>query len=427
MSTENLEQDVNNLLDILHNKLTKNRSEVYSILIDHFGEDRVDLRVSKEEEIDYILYTDVPTLLGCANIQIDENFCYSGSLKDLELKDQKHILNIILGSTNFNSYFMDSWAIVLIHYPETKVTNEYGDSTTIYDSYIKFNINRFGRLQDSFKMARTTYTREQFDSDYMHSHANGIHMSDDRIEFSHCCLGTGPIATTVNNLNTNFDSDIWKLFCVELDRYIETESISGGPYNRLSYIGNNASYSELSPAFVFRTTLSHYSINPVLRRENNLQIKEDIKHFIKYVIESKKIKFRYVQCAYDIGMSFKDLVLTMSNLYIDWINKNNGVLFNVSKDDLINKRVLIKGIIKNNKFYKTNDNRISQITSTGKSGLIFKGKEVPFKIIGDIEESNVILILNISFIMKIVSILLNILNYRYEKSESTPSEEIWYV
>ena len=84
MSTENLKQDVNNLLDILHNKLTKNRSEVYSILIDHFGEDRVDLQVSKEEEIDYILYTDVPTLLGCANIQIDANFCYSGSLKDLE-------------------------------------------------------------------------------------------------------------------------------------------------------------------------------------------------------------------------------------------------------------------------------------------------------------------------------------------------------
>ena len=43
-----------------------------------------------------------------------------------------------------------------------------------------------------------------------------------------------------------------------------------------------------------------------------------------------------MQCAYDIGMSFKDLVLTMSNLYIDWINKNNGVQFNVNKDDLIN-------------------------------------------------------------------------------------------
>lgn len=427
MSTENLKQDVDNLLDILYNRLTKNRSEVYSILIDHFGEDRVDLQVSKEEEIDYILYTDVPTLLGCASIQIDENFCYSGSLKDLELKDQKHILNIILGSTNFNSYFMESWAIVLIHYPETKVTNEYGDSTTIYDSYIKFNINSFGKLQDSFTMARTTYTREQLDSNYMHSHANGIRMSDDGIEFSYCCLGTGPIATTVNNLNTNFDSDIWRLFCVELDRYIETESISGGPYNRLSYIGNNANYRELPSAFVFRTTLSHYNINPVLRRENSLQIKEDIKHFIKYVIESKKIKFRYVQCAYDIGMSFKDLVLTMSNLYIDWINKNNGVQFNVNKDDLINKGVLIKGIIKNNKFYKTNDNIISQITSTGKSGLIFKGKEVPFKIIGDTEESNVILILNPTFIMKIVNILLNILNYRYEKSESTPSEEIWYV
>lgn len=427
MNTENLKQDVNNLLDILYNRLTKNRSEVYSILIDHFGEDRVDLRVSKEEEIDSILFMDVRALLWYSNVQTDESFCYSGPFDDLEPKVQKDILNSVLDSTKINRNFMDSWTTVLIHYPETKVTNEYGDSTTIYDSYIKFNINRFGRLQDSFTMARTTYTREQFDSNYMHSHANGIHMSDDRIEFSHCCLGTGPIATTVNNLNTNFDSDIWRLFCVELDRYIETESISGGPYNRLSYIGNNASYSGLPSAFVFRTTLSHYNINPVLRRENNLQIKDDIKHFIKYVIESKKIKFRYVQCAYDIGMSFKDLVLTMSNLYIDWINKNNGVQFNVNKDDLINKGVLIRGIIKNNKFYKTNDNRISQITSTGKSGLIFKGKEVPFKIIGDIEESNVILILNIIFIMKIVSILLNILNYRYEKSESTPSEEIWYV
>ena len=427
MSTENLEQDVNNLLDILYNKLTKNRSKVYSILIDHFGEDRVDLKASKESLINDILYTDVSDLLITANIFINENFCYSGPLRYLEPEAQKHVLNTVLNSTEFNKHFMNFWSTVLIHYPETKVTNEYGDSITIYDSYIKFAINRLGRLQDSFQMARTTYTRSQFDSNYMHSHANGIHISNDGIEFSHCCLGTGPIATTVNNLNTNFDSDIWKLFCVELDKYIETESLSGGPYNKISYVGNNESYRELPSAFVFRTTLSNYNINPVLRRENSLQIKEDIKHFIKYVIESKKIKFRYVQCAYDIGMSFKDLVLTMSNLYIDWINKNNGVQFNVSKDDLINKGVLIKGIIKNNKFYKTNNNRISQITSTGKSGLIFKGKEVPFKIIGDIEESNVILILNPTFIMKIVSILLNILNYRYEKSESTPSEEIWYV
>ena len=51
MSTENLEQDVNNLLGILYNRLTKNRSEVYSILIDHFGEDRVDLKASKESLI----------------------------------------------------------------------------------------------------------------------------------------------------------------------------------------------------------------------------------------------------------------------------------------------------------------------------------------------------------------------------------------
>ena len=427
MSTENLEQDVNNLLDILYNRLTKNMSEVYSILIDHFGEGRVDLKASKESLINDILYTDVSDLLITANIFINENFCYSGPLKYLEPEAQKHVLNTVLNSTEFNKHFMNFWSTVLIHYPETKVTNEYGDSITIYDSYIKFAINRLGKLQDSFTMARTTYTRAQLDSNYMHSHANGIHMSDDRIEFSRCCLGTGPIATTVNNLNTNFDLDIWKLFCVELDRYIETESLSGGPYNKISYVGDTTMYRELPSAFVFRTTLSNYNINPVLRGKNSLQIKDDIKHFIKYVIESKKIKFRYVQCAYDIGMSFKDLVLTMSNLYINWINKNNGVQFNVNKDDLINKGVLIRGIIKNNKFYKANNNRISQITSTGKSGLIFKGKEVPFKIIGDTEESNVILILNPTFIMKIVSILLNILNYRYEKSESTPSEEIWYI
>lgn len=427
MSTENLKQDVENLLDILYNRLTKNRSEVHSILIDHFGENRVDLQVSKEEEIDSILFMDVRALLWYANVQVDENFCYSGPFEDLEPKVQKDILNSVLDSTKINRNFMDSWTTVLIHYPETKVTNEYGDSTTIYDSYIKFNINSFGRLQDSFTMARTTYTRAQLDSNYMHSHARGIEISDNKVGFSHCCLGTGPIATTVNSLNGDFDSDIWRLFCVELDRYIETESISGGPYNRISYIGDTMRYIEIPSNYVFRTTLRHYVINPALRRENSLQIKDDIKHFIKYVIESKKIKFRYVQCAYDIGMSFKDLVLTMSNLYIDWINKNNGVLFNVSKDDLINKGVLIRGIIKNNKFYKTNYNIISQITSTGKSGLIFKDKEIPFKIIGNTEENNTILIFNINFIMKIVSILLNILNYRYEKSESTPSEEVWYV
>ena len=123
MNTENLKQDVENLLDILHNKLTKNRSEVYSILIDHFGEDRVDLQVSKEEEIDSILFMDVRALLWNANVQTDENFCYSGSLRYLEPEAQKHVLNIVLNSTEFNEHFMDFWYTVLIHYPETKVTN----------------------------------------------------------------------------------------------------------------------------------------------------------------------------------------------------------------------------------------------------------------------------------------------------------------
>jgi hypothetical protein len=120
------------------------------------------------------------------------------------------------------------------------ITNEYNRSTTIKDVYIKLNIDYSGKLINSFYINRATYTIKEYTSCYVHSHAPRLDKSNPTI-FRTMCLGSGPIIRTINNLINNFNKDFWQLFCFELHKYLQTESISGGPYIRLENIGTNNS------------------------------------------------------------------------------------------------------------------------------------------------------------------------------------------
>ena len=150
------------------------------------------------------------------------------------------------------------------------------------------------------------------------------------------------------------------------------------------------------------------------------------KAFTRYLLMSKKLKFAYNSGGYSIGMSFRDYIITVSNVFIDWYNEafNNSV-YAYSLDDLIYCNTIGK--------YKITSTKIIQEISTrgtnyliynGKKVCTFKGKDVLVKITDNIstEDVNTSILLNPDIALYILTKILYILNYKYGKQESTQEE-----
>lgn len=140
---------------------------------------------------------------------------------------------------------------VIIHFPEKEVRNSNGAYHKIYDVYVKlqYRYSSDNRSSDNlgryiigtpnqnlnFKLyvdsgTRTTFSEEEYLSNYMFSH-----FSRGRDGFQSCCLGSG---TTLSKLEGNELKSIEHVygFCSALDRYLEWESLEGGPYIKISEV-----------------------------------------------------------------------------------------------------------------------------------------------------------------------------------------------
>ena len=246
------------------------------------------------------------------------------------------------------------------------------------------------------------------------SHVSAI-PTNDFTKFQTPCTGTGPINDTISNLSNEFDSDIWRLFCLELSKYVEVESIAGTPYHRLENLGtSNMGAGEN----VFRV------VNQLGYDDS---IKEIIKEFVPYFIKQGKLKFNYANGSYSIGMSFTEYILTISNEFIDWYNKKyNNKELKYTFDTLKRSDVLKEGIIANNKIYYENSRRNvnSYAAYNGQRMCTFKGKDVLINIvdINEVKEDNKSIILNTDIALYILSKILRVINYRYGKAEQRDQE-----
>lgn len=427
METSNIDPKVYSLLESLYKKVTENVYKVYSVIVEHFGEDKVDFSLSKDIFINTILESSI----GYLNNYIDsENLPYSEYyFKDLTVTQQEEVLNLLIKTGNIDILGVFNLQIT-IYYPEVTITNEYNESIDIYDTYVRFYINYYGNFigYEGITMNRTTYTENQWNSKYIHSHARSLDR-DSIGRFMPCCLGTGPINNTIEYLLRNNDEDHWGLFCIELDNYIRTESVSGGPYIKMSSVNSfTRGLSDIfeKNEFVYVNKRGDMFLLIPGCLDANLHLTY-LKEFIKYILNSKKLKFKYVNNSYTIGMSYTEFMLTISDLFIDWVNKNNGTLFNTDLSSLLDNSVLHKRIIRNNtiypKIYSTSHNNIE-----GSPVLDFKGETKYLKIIKN-DDNQDLLILDGRIAMQILTCILNVLNYKYGKSveESQTDKEVWYL
>ena len=405
----------------LYSLLMDKPNQVLAIFNDFFGEDKVDMQgfMSVDKLKSWLSVTPISNYASRKSLDMsmeDYDTYSSQSLTDLRgevldlVLDQLCSREIVdyIGDTRFSSGF------ILVHFPHVRITNEYNRFVDINHLYAKVGVLHNGSINGYFSLNRAEYTYLHISSGYMHSHVSTI-PTRDFTEFQTPCTGTGPINDTISNLSNEFDSDIWRLFCLELSKYVEVESIAGTPYHRLENLGtSNMGAGE----DVFRV------VNQ-LRYDDS--IKGIIKEFVPYFIKQGKLKFNYANGSYSIGMSFTEYILVISNEFIDWYNKKfNNKEWKYTFDALKRSDVLKEGIIANNKIYYENSRRNvnSYAAYNGQRMCTFKGKDVLINIvdINEVKEDNKSIILNTNIALYILSKILRVINYRYGKAEQRDQE-----
>lgn len=310
-------------------------------------------------------------------------------------------LNNFEGSIKFENIF------ILVRFPTIRVTNENDKYIDIWELYAKVTFDFQGKIRGSFKFIRAEYDTIQLANDYMHSHISGI--PNDSSEFRSPCLGSGPIRNTIASLSADFDELRWQLFCFELNKYVQVESLSGVPYKRLEVVGMvNLGYGENSWKMLDGN-------NPI----NYLGMHNFIKDFIKWLINQKKLKFNF-KGSFGIGMSYIEWRVFISNAFIEWYN----VQFSEKKikttyRELLSSGFLKRGIIKNNMIRYEKSRVYDYSNKVGEYVCTFKNLPVLFKI-RDLNNSNdnMSTFLNSSVSEYIYKCILETVNYNYGNSNT---------
>lgn len=133
---------------------------------------------------------------------------------------------------------------IIIHTPHVTITNEQGLSHNIEDIYVKIYLDGYAKsctLSGNWiEGVRATITMSELMSRYAHSHISGLCTS-----FTLFCLGSGPISQSFLVNNDKFDEIEFEILMYHIKVLLETESVSGNPYNYIKNIGGGKDISPL--------------------------------------------------------------------------------------------------------------------------------------------------------------------------------------
>lgn len=408
-------------IEKLYNSLMDKPLRVLDIFNDFFGEDKVDMQgywsldkfkswMNIEPLSTYILNG---SIAGMSNN--DWNVYKAMSITDLPESQVEKVIGAItgdvvkekIGSFKFNRIF------ILVHFPHVRVTNEHDRFVDINHLWAKVKVMYNGTLNGGFTLNRSEYTLLHIRSHYMHSHISSI-PTNDFTQFQNPCTGSGPINGTISALNRDYDEDMWNMFCLELSKYVTVESVVGRPYHYLEKLGTNDMEAGID-RFITYLSPNYYgsAITP-----------NKFKEFVRYFINSKKLKFNYVNGSYSIGMSLIEFIVLISNEFIKWYNDQfNKEKLTAKFADLKRYGILRECIIDNGKIYydrrRNNVNNYAQCI--GKKVCVFKGREITVDItdIAEVRNENKSIILDTQTALYILTTILKVLNYRYGRNKAT--------
>ena len=408
-------------IEELYNSLMDKPFRVLSIFNDFFGEDKVDMQgyLRLDEFKSWMNIEPLSTYIPNSNIVSMDNNDWSmyrtQTITDLPEDQVEKVVNgltniivkEIIGNVEFNNIF------ILVHFPHVRVTNEHNRFVDINHLWAKVKVMWDGTMSGRFTLNRSEYTLLHFRSHYLHSHISSIPKAD-FTQFQNPCTGSGPINGTISTLNRDYDEDMWNMFCLELSKYVTVESVAGRPYHYLENLGTRD--MQVGEDKFITYLFPNYCVNDILS--------DKLKEFVRYFINSKKLKFNYVNGSYSIGMSFIEFIVLISNEFIKWYNDqfNKGEL-TTKFEDLKKHGILRECIIDNGKiYYDMNINNANNYAQyIGKQVCMFKGKEITVDItdITRVENENKSIILDTQTALYILTTILKVLNYRYGRNKAT--------
>jgi hypothetical protein len=408
-------------IEELYNSLMDKPLRVLGIFNDFFGEDKVDMQGywSLDKFKSWMNIEPLSTYIPDGNIvsmnRNDWSMYKTQAITDLPGDQAEKVVNVLtdnrvkerIGNAKFNGIF------ILVHFPHVRVTNEHDRFVDINHLWAKVKVMYNGTLNGGFTLNRSEYTLLHIRSDYMHSHIMTI-PKNDFTKFQNPCTGSGPINGTISALNRDYDEDMWNMFCLELSKYVTVESVAGVPYNYLEKLGTNDMEVGVD-RFITYLSPNYY---------RGAFAPGKFKEFVRYFINSKKLKFNYVNGSYSIGMSLIEFIVLISNEFIKWYNDQfNKDELTTKFADLKSLGILRECIIDNGKIYYDGDrnNVNSYAQYIGKKVCVFKGKEITVDItdIAEVRNENKSIILDTRTALYILTTILKVLNYRYGRNKAT--------
>lgn len=311
-------------VDEKYRSLFGNIIEIYEIFRDHFGEENVDFQ---SEVIEGFLKDNTSIIKG-------ERYCNS-----------------------CNKEF-------LIRFPEVKVENENGEYIYIWNLFVLIPVDLHGHLLNTLSFIRSKYSIEQLEAGYLHSHTTKIrYIGSPKVP----CFGTGPIRNTINTLTHTSNTDLWRLFCIELQMFVATESLMGIPYIRMVDVNSPGE------SIKDNCTLTRYLFKN--------RFKNVLTDFITDLLLSRKIKFKYVNGSYSIAMNYYKFLLYVSNEFIEYWNTHWHEYYTI--DAKIIENDIIKRAVWYNEKLKYADTDIRNDYTEYKKHpiLYFKGLPVYLEIV----------------------------------------------
>ena len=302
-----------------------------------------------------------------------------------------------------------SYYIIYVWWPHVTVTNEYNKSVNIQDLYAEIKVNLEGLIPyefPGFLLNRATYSKEQFLSDYMHSHIRGI-PKDNFSYFGTPCLGRGPIGSTITTLKIDYDIAEWMLFCQELSMYVTVESISGGPWRRMENIGSYTIADGYTDYNFSSDFLYPLFFTDSMRKE-----------FIKYYLTNGHLSLSFRNGQFICGMPFYEYIIDLSNAFISYCNKTFHTENDIQK--LRNSSILQSLLISNGKFYVINNRQDQDLNQyRNKLVLTFKDKKI-FTTITESSNNEFFpaTIINNNVAMNILKNILKVINFRYKNEHN---------
>lgn len=419
-----MNEELKQKIEALYRELLELPRAVTEIFNDFYGEERVDLQpislgdfiVLLETNNMYEIIGGDPSNLGNTqyyrghpNAELLNTFRRTASRLSLVTSE-----DIFDRHVNYMKEFIGNrWFIdipIIVHFPHVTIRNEYDRTVEVDNLWAKVPVTWEGKGKGWFKMNRSEYDVVHMQSDYMHSHVSGI---DFGFKFRSVCTGSGPINNTMSSLTVGFDEPIWQLFCLELERYMGTESLTGGPYRRMENIGANGSNMR-----------DNFSMEQASYVSNNHFSMETSNEFLAYLLASNVLKFNYRNGSYGLAHTFADTVLTISNAFINWYNAKYRATCNTPAiEDLRGDGVIKEVIIANGAIYDPNSNASRDYSQfVGRKVLTFKGQDVNLVINGlSNGVRNKSLILNVDIIREYVWAILELLNCEYGNSKKAKS------